>query len=304
MATVESKALEKLYRDWVAAMTAKPDMDLEEIRRLFSHWGDVTTDPTRVDYLEIEFKGIPAMWAVPHGAVHDRVLLCSHGGGYVVGSMYSHRKLFGHIAKAVGCRALIVDYHRAPENPHPGPVNDMVTAYRWLLECEGLKPQHVALTGDSAGGALALTTIAAARESGLPLPVATMPMSPWSGMDLSGETYETNKHRDALVSRDTTQNLGSLFIGEKGDPKDPLANPLYTDYSNFPPMYLTVGDAETLLDDSRRIAERAKKAGVDVRLEVFPDMQHVFQFLAGTAPEADNAIKGMAEWVRPKLGLS
>lgn len=304
MATVESKALEKLYRDWVAAMTAKPDMDLEEIRRLFSHWGDVTTDPTRVDYLEIEFKGIPAMWAVPHGAVHDRVLLCSHGGGYVVGSMYSHRKLFGHIAKAVGCRALIVDYHRAPENPHPGPVNDMVTAYRWLLECEGLKPQHVALTGDSAGGALALTTIAAARESGLPLPVATMPMSPWSGMDLSGETYETNKHRDALVSRDTTQNLGSLFIGEKGDPKDPLANPLYTDYANFPPIYLTVGDAETLLDDSRRIAERAKKAGVDVRLEVFPDMQHVFQFLAGTAPEADNAIKGMAEWVRPKLGLS
>ncbi len=124
----------------------------------------MTADPRGVDCLEIEVEGIPAMWAVPHGAVRDRVLLCSHGGGYVVGSMYTHRKLFGHIAKAVGCRALIVDYRRAPENPHPGPVNDMVTAYRWLLEREGLKPQHIALTGDSAGGALALTTIAAARD--------------------------------------------------------------------------------------------------------------------------------------------
>lgn len=304
MPSKESEELADLYRSWVAAMTANPDMELEEIRRLFSHWGDVTADPPRVDYQEIQIDGIPAMWAIPHGAVHDRVLLCSHGGGYVVGSMYSHRKLFGHIAKAVGCRALIVDYRRAPENPHPGPVNDMVTAYRWLLECEGLKPQHVALTGDSAGGALALTTIAAAREKGLPLPVATMPMSPWAGMDLSGETYDKNKDRDALVSRDTTRNLGSLFIGEKGDPKDPLANPLYTDYSGFPPIYITVGDAETLLDDSRRMAERAKKAGVDVRIDVFPDMQHVFQFLAGTAPEADDAIRRMAEWVRPKLGLS
>ena len=304
MPSKESAELAELYRSWVAAMTAKPDMKLEEIRRLFSHWGDVTADPTHVDYQEIEVEGIPAMWAIPHGAVYDRVLLCSHGGGYVVGSMYSHRKLFGHIAKAVGCRALIVDYRRSPENPHPGPVNDMVNAYRWLLECEGLKPQHIALTGDSAGGALALTTIAAAREKGLPLPVATIPMSPWAGMDLSGQTYDTNKERDALVSRDTTRNLGSLFIGEKGDPKDPLANPLYTDYSKFPPIYLTVGDAETLLDDSRRIAERAKKAGADVKIDIFPDMQHVFQFLAGTAPEADDAIKRMAEWVRPKLGLS
>jgi len=304
MASNESTELADLYRSWVAAMTAKPDMGLDEIRRLFSHWGDVTADPRGVDYLEIEVEGIPAMWAVPHGAVRDRVLLCSHGGGYVVGSMYTHRKLFGHIAKAVGCLALLVDYRRAPENPHPGPVNDMVTAYRWLLEREGLKPQHIALTGDSAGGALALTTIAAARDKGLPLPVATIPMSPWAGMDTSGQTYDTNKDRDALVSRDTTTGLGSLFIGEKGNPKDPLANPLYTEYSKFPPIYITVGDAETLLDDSRRIAERAKKAGVDVRIDVFPDMQHVFQFLAGTAPEADDAIKRMAEWVRPKLGLS
>jgi acetyl esterase/lipase len=303
MASKESAELADLYRSWVAKMEAQPDMGLDEIRRLFSHWGDVTADPRGVDYLEIEVEGIPAMWAIPHGAVPDRVLLCSHGGGYVVGSMYTHRKLFGHIAKAVGCRALIVDYRLAPESPHPGPVNDMATAYRWLLEHEKIKPNHIALTGDSAGGALALTTIDRVRELGLPLPAATMPMSPWAGLDTSGASYETNKDRDALVSRNTTSNLASLFIGD-GDPKHPLANPLYTDYSGYPPIYFQVGDAETLLDDSRRMAERAKAAGADVRIDIFPDMQHVFEFLAGTAPEADDAIARMAQWVKPRLGLA
>ena len=304
MPSKESEELATLYRSWVAAMAAKPDMGIDEIRRLFGHWGDVTGEPGKVDYIETEIEGIPAMWAVPHGAARDSVLLCSHGGGYVVGSMYTHRKLFGHIAKAVGCRALIVDYRLAPENPHPGPVNDMAAAYRWLIEHEKIAPDRIALTGDSAGGALALTTIARVRELGLPLPAATMPMSPWAGWDTSGKTYDTNKDRDALVSRDTTNGLGSLFVGEGGDPKHPLANPLYTDYAGFPPIYFQVGDAETLLDDSLRMAERAKAAGAEVRIDVFPDMQHVFEFLAGVAPEADEAIGRMAQWVRPRIGLA
>lgn len=304
MASVCSEQLKTLYRSWVSAMSDKPDMTLDELRSLFAHWGDVTADPGGVDYAEVDAGGVPAMWASPKGGAADTVLLCSHGGGYVVGSMYSHRKLFGHIAKAVGCRALIVDYRRAPENPHPGPVNDMVTAYRWLLGAQGISASHIATTGDSAGGALALTTIAAAREQGLPLPAACMPMSPWAGWDTSGQTYDSNKDTEALVSRETTNALGSLFIGSGGNPKHPLANPLYTDYSDFPPIYIQVGGAETLLDDSRRIAERALQAGAQTKLDIFPEMQHVFQMLAGTAPEADDAVNRMAEWIRPKLGLA
>ena len=304
MASKASEELGKLYKSWVAEMAEKPDMGLDEIRDLFSHWGDVTVDPSGVDYVEVDAGGVPAMWVIPKGCVWDRALLCSHGGGYVVGSMYTHRKLFGHIAKAVGCRALIVDYRRAPESIHPGPVNDMVTAYRWLIEQAALRPEHIAFTGDSAGGALAITTIAAAKEHGLPLPAATMPMSPWAGLDTSGSTYDTNADKDALVSRDTTNNLGSMFIGTANDPYNPLANPLYTNYSGFPPIYVTVGDYETLLDDSVRIVERAQNAGADAQIKKFPEMQHVFQFLAGRAPEADVAIQEMAQWVRPKLGLN
>jgi acetyl esterase/lipase len=304
MASVQSDELRNLYANWVKLMTDRPDMSVDDLRRVFSHWGDVTAEPGQVDYIEVDAGGVPAMWVIPKECVPDRVLLCSHGGGYVVGSMYTHRKMFAHIAKAVGCRALIVDYRLAPEHPHPGPVNDMTTAYRWLLEQEGLTPQHIAFTGDSAGGALALTTIAAARDQGLPLPVATMPMSPWAGWDTSGKTYDTNKDKDALVSRTTTDGLGSLFIGADGDRNHPLANLLYTDYAGFPPIYIQVGEVETLLDDSLRVAERAKLAGADVTIDVFPEMQHVFEFLAGTAPEADDAIARMAKWIRPKLGLS
>ncbi len=303
MASKASEALEVMYRSWVAEMGKNPDMGLDETRELFSHWGDVTADPSGVDYVEVDAGGVPAMWAVPKGCAWDRALLCSHGGGYVVGSMYSHRKLFGHIAKAVGCRALIVDYGCAPENVHPGPVNDMVKAYRWLLEQAALKPEHIAFAGDSAGGALAITTIAAAKEKGLPVPAATMSMSPWAGMDTSGSTYDTNAEKEALVSRETTMHLGSIFLGSANDPHNPLANPLYTDYSGFPPMFVTVGSCETLLDDSVRIVARAKKAGVDAQMKEAPGMQHVFQFLAGKAPEADQSIKEMAQWVRPKLGL-
>ena len=140
----------------------------------------------------------------------------------------THRKAYGHVAKAVGCRALIVNYGRAPENIHPGPVDDMVKAYRWLLD-QGIQSSHIAFIGDSAGGGLAVTTILRAREKGLPLPAATMPLSPWLDMDARGETFETNRERDVLVSRDVIATMADTFLGEGGNRNDPLANPLHAD---------------------------------------------------------------------------
>jgi monoterpene epsilon-lactone hydrolase len=214
----------------------------------------------------------------------------------------THRKLYGHVAKAVGCRALIVHYGRAPENVHPGPVNDMAKSYRSLLD-QGIAPQHIALIGDSAGGALAITTILRLREQRLPLPAAAMPLSPWIDMDGSGETFETNKERDVLVSREFLQPLAATFLGGNGRRQDPLVNPVHGDLHGVPPIYIQVGGYETLLDDSRALADALRRAGEEVKLDVFPEMQHVFHFLAGVAPEANEAIGKLAAWVRPKLGL-
>ena len=302
MASKQTEALNALYRGWAAALQANPEMPLDEMRLMLEQWGNITGEPRGVDYIETAAGEVPALWAAPKNCAEDRVLLCAHGGGYVAASMYTHRKTYGHVAKAIGCRALIVDYRRAPENVHPGPVNDMAQSYKWLLD-QGIRPGHVALIGDSAGGALAVTTILRTRQQGLPLPAATMPLSPWLDMEATGATFETNAQKDLIASRDMIQAMAGMFLGEGGNRRDPLANPLYADLTGLPPMYIQTGADETLLDDSRKLAELARKSGVDVTLEIVPEMQHVFQFLAGTAPEADGAIRHLADWVRPKLGL-
>ena len=213
MASKQTEELNKLYLEWVAALKANPEMPLDELRHMFEQWERITGEPGGVDYIETDAGGVPAMWAAPKNCAQDRVLLCAHGGGYVAGSMYTHRKVYAHVAKAIGCRALIVDYGRAPENVHPGPVNDMARSYKWLLD-QGIRPSHVALIGDSAGGGLAVTTILRAREQGLPLPAATMPLSPWLDMDATGETFETNAAKDLIVTRDIIQGMAGTFLGE------------------------------------------------------------------------------------------
>lgn len=301
MASPQANAIKDLYSSWLAAMGAKPDMALPEMRDMFEHWGDLTDEPGGVDYLEVDAGGVAAMWAVPHACKADRVLLCTHGGGYVCGSMYTHRKLFGHLAKAVGCRALILHYRRAPEHTHPAQVDDAVSAYAWLL-AQGIKPAHIATTGDSAGGALSTSVLLGARERGLPLPAAAMPMSPWYDPEGTGKTLVTNDARDCLVKAPVLKGMAGTFLGQASS-KDPKANLLCADLAGLPPIYIQVGGDETLLDDSLRFEQRARAAGVDIKVDVFPDMQHVFHFMAGRAPEADDAIRRFAAWVKPKLGL-
>lgn len=265
-------------------------------------WGDLTAEPREVDYIETDAGGLPAMWAVPKRGAEDRVLLCMHGGGFISGSIYSHRKLFGHLAKAAGTRALVFDYRLAPTHTHPTQVDDATDVYRWLL-AQGVDAEHVAFTGDSSGGGLSITAQLRARERGLPLPAAAMVFSPWVDMEASGRSYETNRDRDPFFHEEAVRQFARMFLGDGGDPRDPLVSPVHADLSGLGPVYIQVGGDETLLDDARRLEGHARRAGVDVRLDVFPDMLHTFQMAAGRAPEADEAIGRMAAWVRPRLGL-
>ncbi|MGP3954430.1 alpha/beta hydrolase [Nonomuraea sp. 3N208] len=295
-----SKQAEAVKRYWAAVRLASEQPDAEHPDT--ESWGDLTAEPHDVDYIETVAGGLPAMWAVPKRSAEDRVLLCIHGGGFVGGSIYSHRKMFGHLAKATGARALIFDYRLAPEHTHPTQVDDATAVYQWLLD-QGVSADHIVFAGDSCGGGLAITTQLRARERGLALPAAALPFSPWVDMEAIGESYETNRDRDAFFTVKVVRELAGTFLGEDSDPRDPLAGPLYADLTGLGPIYLQVGEDEVLLDDARRLEEHARKAGVDVRLDVFPGMQHTFQMAAGRAPEADEAIRRMAEWVRPKLGL-
>jgi epsilon-lactone hydrolase len=265
-------------------------------------WGDLTAEPRGVDYLETEAAGLPAMWAVPKAASTDRVLMCIHGGGFVSGSIYTHRKMFGHLAKAAGTRALLVSYHLLPEGVFPVPEGDVTNAYRSLLD-QGISAGRIAFAGDSVGGWLAVTAQLRAREQGLPLPAAALLMSPCVDMETTGKSYETNQDSDPFFKRDVVRGIIRGFLGEGTDTRDPRANPLYADLSGLGPLYIQAGGDETLADDARLLYEHAAKAGVDARLDIVPDMLHTFQMAAGRAPEADDAIRELAGWVRPRLGL-
>jgi epsilon-lactone hydrolase len=296
-----SKQSEAVRRRWEAARLAmsQPDSDRPDDES----WGDLTAEPREVDYLETEAGDRPAMWVVPKRSDTDRVLLCLHGGGFISGSIYTHRKMFGHLAKAVGARALLASYRLLPEGGvYPAPAIDVVATYRWLLD-QGIAACHVALAGDSAGGWLAVTAQLRARDQGLPLPAGALLISPWVDTEVTGESFATNRDKDPLFSREFVLGLAASFLGEAGDPRDPLANPLFADLTGLGPLYIQAGGDEALLDDARRLDEHARKAGVDSRLDVFPGMLHTFQMAAGRAPEADEAIGRMADWIRPKLGL-
>ena len=290
-----SKQSEAVKRHWEMARMVMERPDVEPPDN--ESWGDLTAEPREVDYIETEAGGRPAMWAVPKHSHPDRVLLCIYGGGFVGGSIYSHRKMYGHLAKATGARALLISYRLLPEGVYPAPLDDVEAAYRWLLD-QGIAPGHVALAGDSAGGWLAVTVQLRARERGLPLPAAALLISPWTDLGASGESYETNRDKDPFFQREVVLALGRSFLGDATDPGDPLQ----ADLSGLGPVYIQVGGDETLLDDARRLDEMATKAGVDVRLDVFPGMLHTFQMAAGRAPEADDAIRRMADWVRPRIG--
>lgn len=294
-----SKQSEAVRRRWEASRLAmvQPGYEAPDDES----WGDLTAEPRGVDYVETAAGGLPAMWAVPKGGRTDRVLLCMHGGGFVGGSIYTHRKMYGHLAKATGARALLVSYHLLPEGTFPVPLDDVTNAYRWLLD-QGIDAGRVAFAGDSVGGWLAVTVQLRAREQGLPLPSAAMAISPCVDLETTGESYETNRDSDPFFKREVVQGIIGNFL-DGADPRDPRANPLYADLGGLGPLLIQAGGDETLADDARLLDAHARKAGIDVRLDVFPGMLHTFQMAAGRAPEADDAIRALAGWVRPRLGL-
>jgi acetyl esterase/lipase len=249
----------------------------------------------------VDVNGIPAEWIDPPGGTKDAAVLYLHGGGYVAGSIDSHRNLTGHLAQAMGCRVLALHYRLAPENPHPAPVEDSVTAYRWMLD-GGLSADRIVVAGDSAGGGLTLATLVSLRDQGLPNPAAAVAISPWVDMEFLGESMKTRADADPMITKAQISQIGELFLAG-GDPRDPLAAPLHADLTGLPPILIHVGDAEVLLDDSTRFAAKAEAAGVDVTLEVWPEMVHVWHASAGFVPESDQAIARIAEFARPKIGV-
>ena len=302
MASEQAELQKSLMRQFKEAAlgTDAATVTVEQMRGSDAMMASMATDPGGVTYAEVDAGGVPAMWVTPDGASTDRAIMYLHGGGYVIGTMHSHAHMVAHIAKAAGVRALNVDYRLAPEYPHPAAVEDAVKAYRWLLD-QGISNDKIVVSGDSAGGGLTVATLLAIRDQKLPRPAAGVPLSPWIDLEGTGDSMTANAHLDLIVDAAGLKTMADMFLNGQS-PRDPLAAPLYADYVGVAPLYIQVGDEETLLDASARLAEQATAAGVEVRIDVFPEMQHVFQMSAGNLPEADEAIQRIGEYVKERIG--
>ena len=305
MASPQAEALKQMMREFrdatLGASSAAPPTVEDQRAGAAMSMEMIGVMPDGVTITEIDVAGMFALDVVPDGAVTDRVVLYLHGGGYVVLSPRTHAKLAAGIAKAVGCRLVSVDYRLAPEHPFPAAVDDALAAYRALLD-QGYAPHQVAISGDSAGGGLTMATLLAARDAGVPQPAAAVPLSPWVDLEGTGETMDSKADADLIVGRDGLKMMADMYVAG-GDFRDPLVAPMYGDFTGIAPLYIQVGGDETLLDDSTRLAANAARAGVDVRLDVFPEMQHVFQTTLGMIPEADDAIARIGQYLRGKLQI-
>lgn len=293
----EADFLRALYQDWSDRMAADPNLSIANLRSMFDEWSQPTLEPENVCYRSDRLGGVEVIWALPADADTSRVIVYTHGGGFAVGSADSHRKLAGHLAKALGVTAVVLHYRRAPEHPFPAQIEDALAAYKALLE-KGFDAKRITTAGDSAGGNLAIASVLKMRDLALPLPGSVIAFSPWLDMTLSGATLETNAATDALVGRGILEAMAGMFLGDGTGPRDPLANPLENDFRGFPPLYVNAGGVETLLSDSEAVHARAKAAGVNTVLSVVPGMQHVFPSLAGRAAEADDEMQRIARWYR------
>jgi acetyl esterase/lipase len=271
---------------------AKERADVESMAKMFKPLGPIRCEPDAAN-------GVPAEWILPLGAQPVRVILFLHGGSFNSGSIVSHRTLAGNVALAAEARVLLIDYRLAPEHPFPAAIEDALAAYKWLL-AQGIAPRQMVVAGDSAGGTLALALLIQLRDHGQPLPAAAVCLSPAPDLTFSSESWTFNAKKDLML--DDRKERKSVEIYLRGaDPRGPLASPSFADLSGLPPLLIQVGSHELLLSDAERLAEKAKAAGVDVTLEIWPGMQHEWQFAATFLPEGKRAIARVGEFVKAKV---
>jgi epsilon-lactone hydrolase len=274
--------------------------ELGERRKRLDALGGQYPLPADVRVEAADANGVPAEWTATPEADPASVILYLHGGGYTTGSLKSHRHMVAQAGREAGGRTIALDYRLAPEHPFPAAVEDAVAGYRFLLS-RGFAANRIAVAGDSAGGGLTVASLVSLRDAGLPLPACAWCSSPWVDLEGLGDSMASKATVDPMVQRPYLIELASAYL-HGADPRTPLAAPLYADMRGLPPMLIQVGSAETLLDDAVRLAGRAGAADVRVRLEVWPDMIHVWQLFYPQVAAGRRALAEAGAFIRSHCG--
>jgi acetyl esterase/lipase len=287
--TLLKKLIAPVFRNWHRGTIAEQRARQERMTRFEALPQGISSEPLKISALGAE-------WVRPRDPAGT--ILYLHGGAYALGSIHTHRMLAASLAKNTGAQVLLIGYRRAPEAPFPAGLEDAVNATLWLLE-EGIPPREIMIVGDSAGGGLALAALLSLRDDGHPLPAGGVLLCPWTDLTLSGASMRKKAKQDFILDEAHLAKFARLYAGEH-DLSHPLISPLYADLQGLPPLLIQVGTDEILLDDARRTATAAEAAGVDVRLEVYDGMIHVFHMFP-FFPETRLALSSIASFVKEHL---
>jgi monoterpene epsilon-lactone hydrolase len=270
--------------------------DIAQRRRDIDARGLAYRLPADIKAEPVAANGVRSEWTSSPDADPSRVVLYFHGGGYVIGSLDSHRHMVAEIGRAARARTLAIDYRLAPEHPFPAAVDDAMDAYRFLLS-RGVQPSGITIAGDSAGGGLVVAAMVAIREAGLPQPACGWPISPWVDMEAIGGSMTSKAATDPTVQQAGILDMAKLYLND-ANPRSPLAAPIYADLRGLAPLLIQVGAAETLLDDAIRLAQVAGAADVAVDLQVWPEMIHVWHIYYPELAAGRRAIAAGGEFAK------
>ncbi len=294
-------------------MSKPVDRVIEKVLKTYGGWGRESTPASmRADWdalfgvaepeMSVDMDrmgGVLVAWIGASDLPRDRLFIYLHGGGYQVGSICSHYDLIRRLSDASGIIGLAVEYRCAPEHTFPAPIYDCESVYHHLLSIS-VSAESIALVGDSAGGNLALSLATRLKSKSMPLPGAIGLMSPWTDLAARGQSYETRAKSDPIHQRKMILRMAGNYLNG-ADPDDPLASPMRADVNGFPPVFIQVGDRETVLDDARDFAARLREAGVNVECQIWDEMIHVFQQFPSELPEAKLAIADMGNFLSERL---
>ena len=272
---------------------------LEEIRSAFEEVARFFSSSEDAEIEQVNIDGIPGEFVKGFKNSSPSTIMYLHGGGYGSGSLNTHRTLAYQLSKTSGFQVLLVDYRLAPEYPFPAAIEDSIKAYRWLQQ-NGLSAECIGIAGDSAGGGLALATCITLLKDQEQLPGAVVCISPWTDLAAQGKSFQTKTAVDPICSQFMIEFFRNLYV-QKVDFCHPLASPLYADLTGVPPLLIQVGTEEILLDDSIRLAEKAKQCGVETELKIWEKMIHVWHLFAPSLSEGQDAIAEVANFFNKHL---
>ena len=298
--TVKRRSIRSRFLSWFLRRRFKPkllrpDFDPARFRKMLDR--DMGKNPiaSDVDITPLQHEAVNGEWILPAACTSKRVVLYSHGGGYLFGSPLSYRAFTSRLAVACDARVFVLDYRLAPEHPFPAAADDVIAAYRYLLTEHD--PADIVLAGDSAGAGLSLSLLVQIRAVGLPMPAAAVLLSPYADLAVTGESADSNTRTCAMFSGDAIRRAAATYLNG-AHALDARASPLYAEYADFPPMLIYVSDTEVLRDDGLRVAERAAAAEVPVDLRIWRGQPHVWPLFVPMLPEANQALSEIGEYIR------